>query len=324
MTGQDLEQLRIVADVIRLGSFTAAAASRGVTQPAISMQVHQLEGRLGLRLIERIGRRAHATAAGLELLGRLARIEDAMAEALEAVAPYREGRAARLRLGTGATACIYLLPPVLRRLRERVEGLEVVVRTANTPDILRLVEENELDLGLVTLPARARLLDVTPLTEDRLVAILPADRPAPGRDIDARELSSSPTALYEPGGETRRLIEDWFEAGGVRVRPIMELGSIEAIKRLVEAGLCAAVIPEMALGGDEQEVVAVPLRPSLSRTLGVVMRKDKRLDRPLREILQLLRSLANEKAGPLARTGPIAERSPEAAEASRRGRGRGS
>lgn len=302
MSGQDLDQLRIVASVAKLGSFTAAAVARGVSQPAISMQVRQLEERLGVRLIERVGRRAHPTPAGHELLGRFMTVEDAMAAALDVLEPYRQGLSGRIRFGTGATACIYLLPPILRLLRERMEGLDIVVRTANAPDVLRLVEENEIDLGLVTLPASGRSLEVTPLMTDPLVAILPADRPAPRGPMSPADLVALPIALYEPGGETRRLIEDWFLAGGVRPRPIMELGSIEAIKKLVGAGLCAAVIPQLAIGEDSQEIVAVPLRPSLARSLGLIMRRDKRLDRGLREMLQLLKTrlplTSNEKGRP--------------------------
>jgi DNA-binding transcriptional LysR family regulator len=293
----------MVALVVERGSFTAAAASRGVTQPAVSMQVRQLETRLGVRLVERVGRRAQATPAGREILSCLPAIEDAIVRADAALAPFREGEAGRIRLGTGATACIYLLPPILRRLRERMEGLDIVVRTANTIDVLRMVEENEIDLGLVTLPARHRGLEITPLLEDPLTAIFPADRAPATNWMTARDLASIPIALYEPSGETRRLIEDWFAAGGVRPRPIMELGSIEAIKRLVGAGLCAAIVPRLALESDAEGVFPVPLRPALSRTLALAMRRDKRLDRGLREVLQLLRALPNAKGRP-SRTGP--------------------
>ncbi|TDR89318.1 LysR family transcriptional regulator [Enterovirga rhinocerotis] len=305
MTGQDLDQLRLVASVVALGSFTAAAAARGVTQPAVSMQVRQFEARLGVRLIERIGRKAQPTAAGRELVGRLAAIEEAMTAATDTVAPYRDGHAGRIRLGTGATACIYLLPPLLRRLRERMPGVEIVVRTANTPDILHLVEENALDLGLVTLPARHRALEIAPLLEDELVAIFPVDSaPGPGA-VSASTLAARPIAVYEPGGETRRLIDEWLLAGGVRPRPIMELGSIEAIKKLVGAGLCAAVVPSLSLGPEPQDLVSRPLAPRASRMLGLVIRRDKRLDRGLREMLGLFRSLPNAKrAGPIVRTGP--------------------
>lgn len=308
MTGQEIEQLRALAHVVRFGSFTAAAIELGVTQPAVSMQIRQFEARLGVRLIERMGRRAHPTAAALDLVAHLPRLEATMARAMEALEPHREGHSGRIRFGTGATACIYLLPPLLRCLRERMGGLDIVVRTANTADILRLVEENEIDIGLVTLPASGRRLEITPLLDDPLVAILPAERAAEGgigAAISARELTAWPIALYEPGGETRRLIEDWFAASGLRPRPIMELGSIEAIKKLVGAGLCAAVIPALAVTAEAQDIVAVPLRPAASRMLGLVMRRDKRLDRGLREALQLLRELSGTDAA-LSRGSPNA------------------
>src|SRR5205807_3345447 len=121
-----LDHLQTLSDVVELGSFSAAARRLNLTQPAVSLQIKQLEGRLGVRLIERIGRRAHPTAAGRDLLDHVKRVRAAVAGALDAMACHREGGISRVRLGTGATACIYLLPPVLRELRGRFPSLEIV------------------------------------------------------------------------------------------------------------------------------------------------------------------------------------------------------
>src|SRR5205809_5785263 len=119
MRNINLDQLETFAAVIELGSFSAAAQRLNLTQPAVSFQIRQLERRLGLRLIERVGRRALPTVAGRELLPHIGHIDDALAAAFTAIGPYAQGVAGRVRLGTGATACIYLLPPVLRDLRRR-------------------------------------------------------------------------------------------------------------------------------------------------------------------------------------------------------------
>src|SRR5690349_2985404 len=127
MRGLNLDHLRAFATVLELGGFSAAAEKLNLTQPAISLQIRQLETRLGVRLIERVGRRAQPTNAGRDLLGHIGRIDEAVQGAVEAVAPHRAGAIGRVRLGTGATACIYLLPRVLREVREAFPSLEIVV-----------------------------------------------------------------------------------------------------------------------------------------------------------------------------------------------------
>ena len=126
-----------------------------MTQPAVSLQVRQLERRYGLKLVERVGRRARPTAAGLELLTHIRAIDATLAQAEQAMTAHASQVSGRLRLGTGATACTYLLPPLLADLRRRFPALEVVASTGNTADMLRGLENNALDIGLVTMPARA-------------------------------------------------------------------------------------------------------------------------------------------------------------------------
>jgi DNA-binding transcriptional LysR family regulator len=288
-----LDHLQTFADVVELGSFSAAARRLNLTQPAVSLQVKQLESRLGVRLIERMGRRAHPTAAGRDLLAHVRHVDAAVAGALAAVADHREGGSGRLRLGTGATACIYLLPPVLRALRQKFPALEIVVGTGNSPDILSQLESNAIDVALVTLPAPARSLQAVWTRDDEMVAIFPpAATPLPAR-ITAAFLAERPLVLYEAGGHARRVIDDWFMRAGVAAKPVMELGSVEAIKKLVGAGMGCAVLPRLALserGGDK--LVSRALSPRLHRKLALVLRRDKQLDRGLRAFVKMLAALA--------------------------------
>lgn len=292
MRGLNLDQLRTFAAIAEQKSFSAAAAQLGVTQPAVSLQVRQLEKRFGVKLIERVGRRVAPTAAGTEFLVHARGIEAALAAATDAMVPHAAGTAGRVRIGTGATACIYLLPPMLRDLRHRFPALDIVVSTGNTPEIVRAVEENRIDLALVTLPVGGRILDVRPVLDDEFVVLAPRRMKLP-REITALELRRLPLMLYEPGATTRRLIDEWSMASGVAFQPIMELGSVEAMKELIGAGLGCGILPRMALRRQRESkaLVVRALRPRLKRTLGLVLRRDKPLTKGLREMVRAVMAL---------------------------------
>lgn len=294
MRGLNLDHLRTFALVVELGSFSAAAERGGVTQPAVSLQIRQLERRFGLKLVERIGRRAGPTAAGLELLTHIRVIDAALAQAEQAMTAHASQVSGRIRLGTGATACTYLLPPVLAELRRRFPALDVVASTGNTADMLRALENNTLDMGLVTLPAPGRMFQVTPVMEDEFVAIFPANDPGGiPAVVTPQTLALRPLVLFEPGARTRRLVDDWFEAAGVAAKPVMELGSTEAMKEIVAAGLGCAVLPKLAVTGAGQRdaLVVRSLTPRLSRDLAIVLRRDKPLSHGLRHLQEALLAL---------------------------------
>lgn len=285
-----LRQLRTFLSVVETGGVTTAAQSLGLTQPAASQQLRELERTMGVRLLERVSGRAVPTAAGRALMEPARRARAAVDDARSVTAAYRSGDAGRVRVGTGATASIHLLPPVLAELNERMPGLEVIVATGNTPDMLRRVEEGDLDAALVTLPAAlGSSLTALPVATDPLVAFLPeAMLPGGRRALSAADLERLPLILYEAGANTRSIIDAWFRRAGRVPRPIMELGSVEAIKVLVTGGRGCSVLPALALGGDAQGAVIRPLRPPLSRQLAVVLRKEKVIDRGLGRLLDAL------------------------------------
>ncbi|WP_315141014.1 LysR family transcriptional regulator [Achromobacter marplatensis] len=294
MRGLNLDHLRTFAQVVELGSFSAAAERGGVTQPAVSLQIRQLERRFGVKLVERLGRRAGPTAAGLELLTHIRVIDAALAQAEQAMSAHASQVSGRIRLGTGATACTYLLPSVLADLRRRFPALDIVASTGNTSDMLRGLENNTLDMALVTLPAPGRMFQVNPVMEDEFVAIFPARDAGAIPDVATpQSLAGLPLVLFEPGARTRRLVDDWFEAAGVAAKPVMELGSTEAMKEIVAAGLGCAVLPKLAVSGaGQRDALAVrSLTPRLSRDLALVLRRDKPLSRGLRHLQEALLAL---------------------------------
>lgn len=281
-----LDQLQALVLVIETGSFSAAAEQLGLSQPAVSLQVKELERRLGARLVERVGRRLGPTAAGVSLLDHARGILEAADQAVAAVQTHAEGVLGTVRLGSGATACIHLLPALLRQIRERHPQLQVVVTTGNTDEFVRRVERNEQDLALVTLPVASRALVVTPLLRDAFVAIgPPAARRLP-RTVAPQDFATRPLVLFEPGAHTRQLAEAWLLAGGLKARPEMELGSVEAIKEMVAAGLGYSLIPQMALRPqDRQRLQVASLAPPLVRELGLIVRADKPLTRAMQAVV---------------------------------------
>ncbi len=294
MKALNLDYLRTFLDVIELGSFSAAAERLSLTQPAVSLQIRQLEQRLGVKLIERIGRKAQPTAAGAELLTYASEIDALTSRAIEEVGRHASGTIGRVRIGTGATACIFLLPPVLRELRRKFPSLQITVSTGNTADIVKAVDENSIDVALVTLPASGRMLEITPVLDDEFVVIAPSSMKLPQR-LTAPALANLPILLFEPGGNTRRISDEWFRRSGIDLKPVMSLGSVEAIKELVSAGLGCAVLPSMAVRHEKHRkgLIVRSLTPKLHRTLAVVIRRDKPLHRGLKEVVRALKQLTH-------------------------------
>lgn len=290
MRNLNLDYLQAFVAVIERGSFSSAADQLHLTQPAVSLRIRQLEKMLGVALIERVGRRPQPTAAGAELMAHVGTIDVAVSAAVEAVGQYTGIATGRIRLGTGATACIYLLPPLLKDLRRSYPHLEITVTTGNTDNVITAIMENRLDIGLVTLPASGRSLEIIPTVKDEFLLIAPPNMKLPTR-ITPAALTDVPMLLFEQGGNTRRIIDKWFAHGGVKPEPIMALGNVEAIKELVAADLGCAIIPSLALRHktEHRDIITRSLTPRHYRQLAVVIRRDKRLTAGLKHILQALR-----------------------------------
>ena len=294
MTEPTLRQLRTFVATIEAGSITEAARSPNLTQPAASQQLRELQRTLRTRLLDRAEGRVVATAAGAAIFDHARRAHAAAADVVAAAAAYHAGGQGRVRLGTGATACIYFLPALLAETRRRMPGIEIIVATGNTPEIIRRVEDASLDAGLVTMPPRLpRALDYGRIRHDPLAALVPKDYRSEA-PLSPSDLARTPLILYEKAGLTRSIIDAWFAAAGISAKPIMELGSVEAIKVLVGSGLGAAVLPTLALDRPVPGTRVRALNPPVARDLALAIRKGKVLDRGLRTLMDAL----HEQHGP--------------------------
>lgn len=292
MTTLNLGYLTTFRLAIQRGSFSAAADLLGISQPAVSLQIRQLEQFLQTRLVERTGRGIKATDAGQALLAHGERIQQAVDEAIRSVSAFSHDVSGTITLGTGATACIHLLPPLLEQLRREFPLLSVGVTTGNTLDIVRAIEENRLDMGLVTLPVSGRALDVMPVMDEEFVFIASREQKDAFRDLTPEALHAQPLIAFESGSGTRALIDGWFAGNGLTIAPVMQLGSIEAIKRMVRAGLGYSIVPRMAVkqDADRDGLCVMSLTPVLQRQLAVVMRQDKILSKGIAGIIRILQN----------------------------------
>jgi DNA-binding transcriptional LysR family regulator len=272
MRNLNLDQLMTLSKVIELAGFSAAARALNLTQPAVSMQVRELESRLGLQLIQRAGKKIMGTAAGIELVKHAYRLQRESDTALAAMRRYREGWLGRVRIGASTTALIYHLPTALQTLRRDHPQIEIVVKTGTTVALVESLFVHDIDLAVATLPAASPGLEITPLFTEQLVAIFPASlQRIPAVATPAR-MAQLPLILEAPPAQLRKMIDGWFQGAGMAPQPAMELDNLEAIKSSVAAGLAASIVPAavVADGNARSAIVTRALEPALSRTIGML------------------------------------------------------
>jgi DNA-binding transcriptional LysR family regulator len=301
MRNLNLDQLQALVEVVELGSISAAAKRLNLTQPAVSLQIRELESRLGMPLLRRVGRQATPTSAGRELADHARDIFETTRRALTVVRRHRDGSLGRVRIGAGNAALRYFLLPVLERLRREHPAIELVVSTGNTPEIVERLDRNLIDLGFTGLPVEGATLEVTFIRDMNLVAILPergVDMPGV---VTPGDIAGLPLITLPQPSNLAHLARDWLRSGSVEMRPAMEIDSLDAIRQVVAAGLGAALVPEVALSSCKpvEGIVSRPLDPPLALRLALIRRRNAPDDPALTIVRDAIMTLAEaEAAGP--------------------------
>lgn len=285
----NLDQLRTLITVVELGGFSRAAERLHLSQSAVSLQIRELETRLGLRLVDRLGRRARASAAGADVIARAREALEATRRVTEAARRHHEGFVGRVRIGTGVSMLTWLLPPVLARLLRAHPGLELELSVGNAAEMRRRLVDNDIDVGVLAAPAPERELCTSVLRTDPLWAVLPPSARDAPRTITPAQLVRHPLVIE---GDTRvdALALQWLRDGGIEPRPAMRVGNVEAIKRVVAAGLGAAVLAAESIPAERERrgLVVRPLRPALRRTLLLAVRRGKPPDAALTIVVEAI------------------------------------
>lgn len=309
MRSLNLDQLRALTEVAALGSFSAAARRLNLTQPAISLQIRELETRWGLRLIERLGKKAHATEPGRQLIEHARRIARECEAAESAMRGLRDGWLGRVRIGATLTALMYDLPPILRRLRTDHPRIDIVITNMTTRDTVENMIQNTIDFGLVTLPIKSALLKATPLRPQVCVAILPAATRDVPDEITPHYVARKPLVLEHERGAIHSLVMHWLSKHLPLTRQPMHVGIIEAAKQAVASGIGMSIVPDVAVAEPIAEIVVRPLKPAIPCTLGLVERRNKPSEPALeivRNALLALRTVGDKASEGRHRGIPIA------------------
>jgi DNA-binding transcriptional LysR family regulator len=241
----EIRQLRAFVAIAELGTFTAGAQRVHVTQAAISMQIQQLEKDLGARLFVRAPRHVMLTEAGEQLLQRARQILRDHDAAVDEIAELAGAERGRLRVGSAsAMVTTDVLPRLLREVRKQHTRSEITVASGTSETLVQQILAGEIDLAFVSLPVEARGINTERLSQDQLVAIAsPRHRLAKQRTISAYTLAGEKLILGERGGNTRRLIDQFFAQAGVNLQVSMELSRQAAIRRMVEEDMGVGIVP---------------------------------------------------------------------------------
>jgi DNA-binding transcriptional LysR family regulator len=240
----EIRQLRALAAIAETRTFTAAAVRVHVTQAAISMQIRQLENEVGLPLFVRTPRRCVLTEAGERLLERAQRILREHDGALAEMAELSGATHGRLRVGSAsAMFSSDPLPQILRELHAQHPHADVSVASGTSAQLVKQIVAGDLDIAFISLPVEVRGVQTELLLRDELIAIASPQHPlAKQRVVSAFALAGEKLILGERGGNTRRLIDEFFEQAGLRPRVAMELSRTNSIKKMVERGMGVGIV----------------------------------------------------------------------------------
>ena len=269
-----IDELRHLILVDQLGTLTSAARAAHLSQPALTASIQRLEAHFDAPLLERGRKGAQVTAAGAALLPHARAVLSAMADGLRAVQEVAGLQKGEVRLGAGATACTYLLPPTLARYRQAYPGIRFLLRETTTDEALLALERAELDLAVVTHPSG------TPWRDDPFVLVR-----SPRLRVDS--VDDAPFVTFRTGTTSRELVDRHFP----NARIVMELGSIASVKGNVAEGIGVSLISRSAAVRDLADGRLVEIqdpRLPITRLLSVLHRGPDRLAPATAALLRML------------------------------------
>ena len=294
MNSTNFHQLYIFYMVARLQSFSKAAQELSISQPAVSIQVRELENSLGTSLLHRMRRELRLTETGEAVFSYTQRIF-ALANEMHRVVQDIQGlHTGRLTIGSSTTPGEYILPWLIGKFRQEHAGIQVSLSISNTQSVIDQIYTHELDMGMAGSPVNVKGLASFPYILDKLVIIASPSHPlAAQEEIQMRELRKHDFIMREVGSATRKTAEDLLKTRRVEPRVAMELGSNEAIKRAVAAGLGLGILSEFAITPDVAAGLIKVLRVNrwdCSRQLSVFYRDDKYLSAAQHAFIEFLRT----------------------------------
>ncbi|HSN31153.1 MAG TPA: LysR family transcriptional regulator [Ideonella sp.] len=281
-----LRQLEVFAATARAGSTRAAADQVARSQSAASTALAELEAALGVQLFDRVGRRLVLNENGNALLPRAAAIVE---QAAEAETLFSAVHAAPLRLASSFTIGEYLLPHLISQWKAAHPQSRVMLAIANTSDVLRAIGNFDVDLGFIESGRSHPEFVVRRWLTDELIVVAAPGHPLARRRVTLKQLEAATWIVREQGSGTREASDRWLTAGLGRVEVELELGSNEAVKRVVASGLGIGCLSRQAVVDTLREGWLVELRtplPPMRRSLAIVVHRTKRLGSAAQDFLR--------------------------------------
>ncbi|MBL6808877.1 MAG: LysR family transcriptional regulator [Pseudomonadales bacterium] len=270
----DLANLRSLLAVAEAGAITEAAHRLGLTQPALTRRIQQLEAEFGTALLQRGRNGATLTEAGQLVAAEARTLIERFEATKREVARHTMATGGTIRLGGGATAVSFLLPGEIAAFQSAYPNVHFQVKEGSSSDIAEDVAAGRLELGLVTLPIRKTGLDIAPLRDDQIVLIAAAGHPLTTLDrVPLAAIDGENFVGFEGGSAIRQIVDDNLRRAGVEINVVMELRSIPAILRMVATTKSLAFVSRLGVVGQDlvQEVPVAGLR--ISRKLALAQRK---------------------------------------------------
>lgn len=303
-----LKQLRYFDALAREQHFGHAAESCSVTQPALSMQIHELEEQLGLILVERTRAGVLLSDKGREVAARAARILGDVRDMVEFAQHSNDLLSGSLRLGVIPSIAPYMLPPLLPLLRESYPGLELHVRETQTLPLTQELIEGKLDVLLLALPIISAEIETLALFDDRFLLALPASRRLSSRVRATRDLvEHERLLLLEEGHCLRDQALTYCSLQQVSTVNTFGVSSLSTIVEMVAAGYGITLLPEMCLNvevrGREISVTRF-VQPEPFRTVGLAWRNTSPRTADFRELARLIKVAWSKGCIPPGRKNP--------------------
>jgi len=252
-------QLQIFESIVRTGSFTGAAQELHLTQPTVSMQIKKLEDNVGLPLFEHIGKKIFLTHAGRILEEHTRNVLDSLNNIDMEIADLKGMKTGLLKLAVVTTAK-YFAPRALGQFCEQFPGVDVALKVTNRERLIERMAQNLDDLYIMGRPPESKEVTFEPYLANPLVVIAPRNHPlANQRNIAPEVLADYPFIMREAGSGTRMATENFFAERKVPLKIRMELGSNEAIKHAIDAGLGISVLSRhtLVLEGEDGRLVVL-------------------------------------------------------------------
>ncbi|ADV11455.1 hydrogen peroxide-inducible genes activator [Mesorhizobium sp. M7A.F.Ca.CA.001.09.2.1] len=294
MTNLTLKQLRYFEALARHNHFGRAADACSISQPAISVQIRELEETLGTELFQRGPRQVRLTNFGEEFALRVRDILRSVDELTDLARASRDRLVGRLRIGVIPTIAPYLLPAIIGNLARMHDGLDIHVRETQTQKLIQELADGRLDAAIVALPVSEPSLTEIVLFAENFVLVRPGEdegKPVPNREM-LREMR---LLLLEEGHCFRDQALSFCNMHSARPRELLDGSSLSTLVQMVGAGVGVTLIPEMAVPVETRSAavsVAHFANPQPSRTIGMIWRKTSPIAKQLMLISEVVRQAA--------------------------------